>query len=459
MDFLHSEERDLRGVIKRFRNRDFKGTGGQVIKNSTYQLATNLSAKVGSVLFTIVIARMLLPELFGLYSLSLSTIVLFSTFSDLGIGSAMVTFISKALSNKDNKKAKSYYFYLSKYKIVLIIFSSILLILCSYFIANFYYEKPIFIALLFGGVYLLVNGMISLISSPFTAINNFKIPFVKELIFQILRISVVPLGIYLIFRGNISQEFSIAIVIFLLTLCYFFSLIYLYFSRKKIYFLKANKKSLNVSEKKSLKKFVLPLSLTVLSGLFFGYIDTLMLGHYVESTYIGYYGAAFGLIGAASTLIGFVSGSVLPVFSRLKNKSLESLFKKILIFTISVSLFAAVFTFFLAKYILYIYGAEYLPAVGLLKLFSILLIIIPLSATFDTYLISRRKTSKMAWFIIISTIVNIVLNYSFITYGLRFGMMQAVTGACIATIISKVLYFSLVGIYRRKISKKYKAPN
>ncbi len=51
-------------------------------------------------LFTIVVARMLLPELFGLYSLALVTIVLFASFSDLGISSALITYGAKALAKR-----------------------------------------------------------------------------------------------------------------------------------------------------------------------------------------------------------------------------------------------------------------------------------------------------------------------------------------------------------------------
>ena len=92
------EKQEIKDLFIRFKKRDFKGNTGQAIKNSSFQLAITLIAKIGSLLFTIIIARMLLPELFGLYGLALSTIALFLGFSDLGIGSALITFLGKTES-------------------------------------------------------------------------------------------------------------------------------------------------------------------------------------------------------------------------------------------------------------------------------------------------------------------------------------------------------------------------
>ena len=107
MDFIGEEEKDLKNVWSMFRKRTFSGNAGQAAKNSSFLLATTIVAKIGSLLITILIARMLMPELFGLYSLALGTIVLFAGFSDFGISAAMVTFVSKSLGEMNLKKSKS----------------------------------------------------------------------------------------------------------------------------------------------------------------------------------------------------------------------------------------------------------------------------------------------------------------------------------------------------------------
>ena len=116
---LNELKEDLNNVFLRFRKKDFSGNQGALIKNSTWNLISIFGGKVGSFIFTIVLARMLMPELFGLYSLALSTILFFTIFSELGIGTSMLTYVSKSLGKNDPKKAKSYYNYLLKYKLYL----------------------------------------------------------------------------------------------------------------------------------------------------------------------------------------------------------------------------------------------------------------------------------------------------------------------------------------------------
>ena len=50
---IKEEAKEVRGILGRIKNRDFSGNTGQAIKNSSYQLATLLTAKIGSLLFTI----------------------------------------------------------------------------------------------------------------------------------------------------------------------------------------------------------------------------------------------------------------------------------------------------------------------------------------------------------------------------------------------------------------------
>ena len=59
---------------------------------------------MGALLFTIILARILMPEFFGLYSLALSTLIMFVSFTDLGLESGMVFFLSKALAKKNEIK-------------------------------------------------------------------------------------------------------------------------------------------------------------------------------------------------------------------------------------------------------------------------------------------------------------------------------------------------------------------
>ncbi len=452
MDFIHEEEHDLKNIFNRFRKRDFSGTAGQAMKNSSYQLTQNLIFKFGSLLFTIVVARMLLPELFGLYSLALATIVLFASFSDLGISSALITYGAKALAKKDIKKTKEYVKKLFKWKLWLVFITSGILLVSAYFIAEIYYAKPIFYALLVGGLYLPIVSLVGFVEQIFKTTENFKIPTIKEGIFQAIRLILVPLTIFLFLKAGLSNQGLVVVTFFALVVSYFLTLLFLVWKAKKISFLKAKANNLDKREIKDLKKFIYPLSATAMAGLFFGYIDILMLGHFVSSKFIAYYGAAFSLVGGAAAIIGFTAAAMMPIFARKSGKALELIFRKARNMTLLISLLAGIFTYLVAYYVVRIaYGVEYLQAVPILRWFSILVVLIPILGLYVGYFTTQKKTKELAWLIVGAAILNIIFNWFAITWGLsNYGEMGAVFGAVGATILSRVIYLIGLIIWRKR---------
>ena len=194
---------DLFGRLKR---RDFSGNTGLAIKNSTFQFFTNSISKVGTLIFTVIIARLLMPELFGLYSLALSTILLFATISDFGIGSTLIKFISKEASKKSLKKARSYLTYLWKIKVVIMSVLIILLIVSARYISDTFYKKPIFMALIAGILYIFFYGLMLLLQSTLQSFNKFKDIFFGESIFQLSRIVLVSVAVLLSLKFALSNE-------------------------------------------------------------------------------------------------------------------------------------------------------------------------------------------------------------------------------------------------------------
>jgi len=452
MDFIQEEKKEFKNIFNRFRKRDFSGTGGQTIKNSSYQLTQNLVIKISSFLFTIVVARLLMPELMGLYTLALSTIMMFSVFSDLGISSALFVFVSKLIGKGKNTEAKGYVKKLLKWKIYLLLIASGILLVSSYFISEYFYQKPIFYALLVGVIYLPIIGLLGFLETIFEAVGNFKHPLIKEILFQFLRISFIPLAILLLLKTDISNKLFIALIFCVLVACSFIVLlIFSIFAKTKINFLSVKSKKLDPEKIKGLKKFILPLTVTILSGFFFGYVDTIMLGRFVDAQFLAYYGAAFALVSSAIAILSFASFPLFSTFSKLKGYALEKMFKKSRNLVALISIFAGLFTYFLAYYIIKIaYGSAYLTAVPLLKWFTLLIIILPVTSLYATYFLVQKRTAIMAKIVITTTIINIILNFIFITYGLRFGMFEAVLGACFASIISRIIYFGCFAWVRKK---------
>ena len=174
MNILEQEKNDFKEIWRRIIKKDFSGNTGQAIKNSRDQFLTTFVSKTGSLIFTIIFARILLPELFGLYSLALSVILMFAVFSELGIGSALIKYVSKAKGDGNEKLASAYIIYFRKIKLFFIFVSILLLAIFANFISNTVYQKPIFLALLAGIFYILFIESVNFLESVFQASNNFR---------------------------------------------------------------------------------------------------------------------------------------------------------------------------------------------------------------------------------------------------------------------------------------------
>ena len=450
MNIIKKEIKETKEILTRIKNKNFSGNEGRAIKNSSWQIATTLIAKIGSLIFTIIIARLMLPELYGLYGLALSTILFIGVFSDLGINSALTTFLSKTI-DKTPAKAKGYFHLLTKYKIILTIISSLILLLLADWLSGSFYNKPIYYALLAGAIYLPVVIFIAYLGPVFISKNNFRPQFVSEIIIQISKITIIPLTI-IYFLKTTPTEFYLLGILIALSICYALGGIYLLIALKlKHPFKQAKAKELTKKEKKELFHFTIPLTATALSGVFFGYIDQVMLGHYVQSQFIGFYQVAFNLTASASAIIAFSSLALFPIFARLKGKSLERGFRKTRNITLLISILAAILTFLIAPHIInIIYGSEYATATTYLRILTAILISFPLTSLYTTYYTSQQKTKIIAILLISSTILNIILNFILINIGLQYSMFHAVIGACVATIISRYIYLAGLILWRRK---------
>jgi O-antigen/teichoic acid export membrane protein len=244
-----------------------------------------------------------------------------------------------------------------------------------------------------------------------------------------------------------SLAYSSQIVLFAifttLAICYFLALLFLRLNLKKYH-----GKELALAQKKEVLKFLWPLTATALSGTFFGYIDILMLGKFVASEFIAYYQAAFALLSSGITITSF-SSVLFPIFSKLRGVRLLNGLKKSIMVAIPISILGIIFTFLVADIaIIYIYNIDYLPAVQILQALSILFLIDPIINIYSSFFISKGKSFFIAKVLVISTIINITLNYFLITNLLSYGNYAAVFGAVIATIVSRIAYLVLLLLKR-----------
>ncbi len=455
MGFIQKEKEDLSNIWNRLKHRDFSGNAGMAIKNSTYQLLTNLISKLGGFILTIILARLLMPELFGLYNLALSTILLFTSLSNLGIGNALIKFLPSEILRKNLNKARSYLHHIRKFRMVSVLISITILLTFSKYIADSFYNKPILWALWAGALYILFYNFSVWLQSILQAFNNFKGVFLGETSFQISRTILVPIAVLISLKYSQSNQLILFILILTLAIAYLVaSLILILFHVRKTKVFLSSAKSLDKPEKKKVNTFLAANIAMSFSGIFFGYIDKIMLGHFVAAEFIGYYTAALSLLTSVTALMGF-NTALLPLFSRMNekevNRGLEKSIRNILLFSVILFIGTLVLSHLAIRII---YGNAYNPSSTILQLLSPLIFLLPLIGIYSSYFLSRGRPWAVSNLLVTATVINIVLNYIFITSLLKYGSLIAVYGAGAATVISQAFYLASLLFFSKRRKRK-----
>ena len=156
----------------------------QVVENSFWNFLLMGISRVGALIFIILLTRFLMPEKFGIYSLALSIAMVFLSFSELGINSTVMKYVSEELGKRKDQKATAYFRFLVKYRILFSLIGSMLLALLAYPLSNFVFKKPdLFLPLIIFAAYIFILSIISSFESLFYAVKKVKYVDIKEAIF------------------------------------------------------------------------------------------------------------------------------------------------------------------------------------------------------------------------------------------------------------------------------------
>jgi O-antigen/teichoic acid export membrane protein len=411
------------------------------LKNSSYNLVSLFFLKFGGLIFTVILARLLLPELFGIYSLALAILTIFLAFSNLGINSSFLRYSSEALGEKKKDLFRGYFYFFLKSQIFLGVLLTLFLLISSGFIANNIYDNNyLFPILLFSSLFLFSESVRVFLPTVFASIKDFKSISFLDLVYQIIKISL-SLFVLLLFSDSFKIQglfiaFSLAAVFYI-----FLSLLMVYKKDKSL--LKGKKIPI---DKKRISRYFWFISIANLSLVLFGSVDILLLGKFVEAEYLGYYRIALSLILTVSSIFS-LSGILVPIFTQIHKKRFERGFQKTFRYLIIFAIPSAVGIIFLGRYLIYlIYGNSYLLATFALYSLSPLIITGPLINLYTIVFQSKERPKIIATGILICLVISVTLNYLLIKYLLRYGQNYSIVGAGIATVISNIILLLILSI-------------
>ena len=414
------------------------------IKGSIYTFISLFILKFGGLIFTIIIARLLLPELFGVYSLALSLVTIILVFTDLGTGNTLLRYVSDFLGKRDKNKARSYGKYLLKIKFLLILLSVVILLAISKFLSYTVYENPLlYYPLIFSSLFIISESLRNFFVTYFSAKKDMKTPAFFDFSVQILKIifSIIALliltdslkisGIFLAFF--LSSFITLLLVLFVLV------------KRDRGLLVGKTEKI----DKKPVNTYLKYMALASLSLVFFGSIDTLMLGKFVISEYLGYYRVSLSLVLTAASIFS-LSGIFLPIFTQINKRRFERGFQKTMRYLLIISIPATVGLAFIARHLIYlVYGKEYLLATSSIYFLVPLIITTPLIGLYSIVLQSKEKARVVGNSIFISLIANIGLNYLAIKLFIQ-NPLWVIGGVGLATTLSRLIYLGILMIFAKK---------
>lgn len=410
---------------------------GLLAKTSVIVFIGVMLSKLFTYIYKIIIARYFNPEVYGLFNFSLMIISILVAVAAFGMPDGLLRFVSYDRKNKNLGNSR----YLFSISMKITLFASIILGILLYFFAEFIsisiFNKPGLV------IYLKVFS----ITLPFLSVTSIYLSVVRA--FE-------KINTYSLVQNIIQTGIRLILIVLLLIiglntssilLSYLIGIIFVtfisYFVCKK--FIERLKASKEISEKEKVKlkseffAYSWPIVFLSIIGSLLYWIDSFVIGYYMDAADIGFYNVAFTLVGLLGIAPELFMQLFLPLvvkeYAKRKFSLIQEISKQIAkwILIINIPIFI-IMIIYPGVIINVLFGADYLSAEMPLRLLAIGSMF---SATFISLLnnlLSMKGKSKLLLMnTLFIALFNFILNVVLVPkYGLN--------GAAFATMISWFLF-------------------
>lgn len=412
-------------------------TKKNLIKNSFWNFIMSLFNRVGALIFTVILARFLLPENYGIYSLVISISMIFYSLADLGINQTLIRYISNSSGNNKDK-IPIYYKFLLRYKIYFSVLSSLFLLILSYPLAFYFFKNPLlFLPLAISSIYVLIFSFDNFYLNLIFSLEGMPFLGLREFLSQIIKIILALFVFYFTVTSNHIAGLFISLIISSLVVIPL-SLIYV---NKNFPIL--NKKSFEKINAYKINKFLFYMTLISLSTVFIAYIDSIILGFFLDPKWVGFYRASLSLIIGITGILGFINTLLLSFFSKI-NKNKKVIFNRIFNYLCLITIPATFGILALGNYfIIFLFDYSFLQSSLSLYFLSPLIFLMTVSSIFQTFFSAKERPQISVRLILITSILNIILNLLLIKLFINISPIWATAGASIANVITWITYLIL----------------
>ncbi len=397
----------------------------KTVKGGIWSLFSKFAQQISSIIVTIILARLLKPEDFGLIAMVNVYIAFINIFSNLGLGAAVV-----------NKHTATQQQLSSIYWITL--FTSLLsttVIILSAPIAVIFYNEPQLYKLI---ILLSANpviGSLFIIQRKLTERNLDFAAIAKGDVYCVIGSSIVGivtalggLGVY----SLIAQSLSLNI---------FYLSYYRYYQKWRADY------SYSYSEIKEMVKYALKYKGAAIANYFERNIDYVILGKFFDAVTLGYYSFTYNIMYFPVKRISYVFTEILfPAFSSLKHdieKVVEAYLKSSRLISIITFPLMVLIAIYSKPIIYYVFGEKWLPAVTILSIIAIAGAIQSIDQLIGVLLASVNRETVFLNLNIFRLCITALTLYV--------GTFWGINGVAWAILVSKLILF----IFNQLLLKKY----
>jgi len=416
----------------------------EILRGSSISFLSKIFNLLMGFVFSILVTRWYGAEVMGIYSLVTVYMMFAGMVSFLGLNTSIVRMIPEHIAKFSIFSAERIYYKFFKLVFFLSFVTSIVAYSSVDFIAVNIFKKD-FMSFLFAiaSLFIIPQAFMSLNLQVVRSLKAIKLLATVEIASSICKVIILIILFYL-FNDKYDSVYALFLSNFIMAIVSFYIVFSLFNSKKKDSIDSTNYYEPTV---KYIFSISLPMFLTSGMIMLILQIDTVMLSMYSTLKAVGIYAVIVKLAGLSIFVTASINTIAGPKISELfhsgKMDELKNMTQKTTKFAVLITLPIILITIIFGKYLLSVFGSEFVEGYNtLIILLSALFI--STTAGSEGYFLNMTGHQKVYnYILILSSMLNIGLNYLLIPkYGIE--------GAAVASLISKGFWMLIASLYIKR---------
>lgn len=301
-----------------------KGTADRIVTGAAFSFMATLTKWLRAIIVSIIIARMLGPEQYGVYTLVVWVMLVAGMFVNLGFTTTTSKYLSEFKGKNADDHVVGMVHFVLKLETILGVIVTVAVVATSSYLADLFSQGGYKHLFLIAAIGIFPTAIFDICSYVFIGLQQFKSLALATFATSVSAVVLIPVALML------GLGLTGLIVINLLIA--FIGLVYVvYLLEKEVPF----KSFVQATLKSDVMAKIAKYNIYILGIIFFDFIvnqrtEIFFLGYFRTPQEVAYYSVAFGLASAAMTILpGSLTNVLMPIMSEAYGKNDELKLKKL----------------------------------------------------------------------------------------------------------------------------------